>query len=435
MFPNVTVLTQDNTSITPTTQKHNVFYAGVFDRGPVLEKTTITNILDLKVTFGKYFELNKDEWMSIYNYFNYGNTSIDIIRVIGPNSLTASNLGGLKIHTEEDFDNLPKVENIICASSPGGWGNNLKIKITLNKNNIEFHTYLNNEYIETITETNTKVLNSGLTLKTDYFYAYIVDLKTLEYNLYGGITLEPNTEQISEAYEMADEEDSPYTFILANPNYVMGAVKLAESKKSIVFANFLSNSTKVVSPNLIYYEGYKTQTCPFTGKSIKVPVVGDVLGMRTYLANNEGINVSHCKRTYSLDNIIDFKVPKLKELYNSNINSLGKDKTYYYPYSEILSNGKNLTQQLIFNDLSKTCEQSARYFIFEYNDDYTRNAFKKQIQKVLNTYKDSRMISDFKITCDLSNQNSNEPNAMYLDVVYQQSGIIESTKIRLVAYN
>ena len=427
-YPKVTVQTTDNTIITPTTQKHNVFYAGVFDRGPVSEKTTIYSILDLKVTFGKYFELNQDEWMSIYNYFSYGNSSIDIMRVIGLNSLSASSIGGIKIHSENDFDNLPKVENIICASSPGGWGNNLKVKISGDSSYIIFHTYLNNEFIENHVVEKSEFIE----LKTDYFYAYLIDFKEQDYELFGGITFEPTPEQIQDAYEAADDEDTDYSFILVNSNYEYCGVSLAEKKKAIAFANH--KDTHIFSDNLIYYDGYKTQRCPFTGKSIRAPIVGDILGMRTYLSNNEGIGVSHCKRNYSLDNIIDFKIPKLEELYENYVNSLGKNSSYYYPYSEVLSNGKNFTQQLIFNTLSKDCERGARYFVFEYNDDYTRNSFKKQITSILNTYKDSRLISNFQVTCDLSNQNSSEPNAMYLDIIYQQAGIIEEIKVRITAY-
>ena len=427
-YPKVTVQTTDNTIITPTTQKYNVFYAGVFDRGPVSEKTTIHSILDLKVTFGKYFELNQDEWMSIYNYFSYGNSSIDIMRVIGLDSLSASNIGGIKIQSENDFDNLPKVENIVCASSPGGWGNNLKVKISGDSSYIIFHTYLNNEFIENHVVEKSEFIE----LKTDYFYAYLIDFKEQDYELFGGITFEPTLEQIQDAYESADDEDTDYSFILVNSNYEYCGVSLAEKKKAIAFANH--KDTHIFSDNLIYYDGYKSQRCPFTGKSIRVPIVGDILGMRTYLSNNEGIGVSHCKRNYSLDNIIDFKVPKLEELYKNYVNSLGKNSSYYYPYSEVLSNGKNFTQQLIFNTLSKDCEKGARYFVFEYNDDYTRNSFKKQITSILNTYKDSRLISNFQVTCDLSNQNSSEPNAMYLDIIYQQAGIIEEIKVRITAY-
>lgn len=427
-YPKVTVQTTDNTIITSTTQKHNVFYAGVFDRGPVSEKTTIYSILDLKITFGKYFELNQDEWMSIYNYFSYGNSSIDIMRVIGLNSLSASSIGGIKIHSENDFDNLPKVENIVCASSPGGWGNNLKVKISGDSSYIIFHTYLNNEFIENHVVEKSEFIE----LKTDYFYAYLIDFKEQDYELFGGITFEPTLEQIQDAYESADDEDTDYSFILVNSNYEYCGVSLAEKKKAIAFANH--KDTHIFSDNLIYYDGYKSQRCPFTGKSIRVPIVGDILGMRTYLSNNEGIGVSHCKRNYSLDNIIDFKIPKLEELYKNYVNSLGKNSSYYYPYSEVLSNGKNFTQQLIFNTLSKDCEKGARYFVFEYNDDYTRNSFKKQITSILNTYKDSRLISNFQVTCDLSNQNSSEPNAMYLDIIYQQAGIIEEIKVRITAY-
>ena len=428
-YPKVTVQTVDNTTITPKNQEYKVFYAGVFDRGPVSEKTTIYSILDLKATFGKYFSLNQDEWMSIYNYFNYGNPSIDIIRVVGSDSLTASNIGGLKVLSEEDFDTLPKSKNIICASSPGGWGNGLKIKIQVKNDSLEFSTYLNNEFIES--QTIEKSL--PIELKTDYFYAYLIDPQDAEYSLYGGLTTNPTTEQISNAYEEANDEDTDYSFILVNPNYEYCGVSLAEKKRAIAFANY--KNSHIFSDFLIYYDGYKSQRCPFTGKTIRVPIVGDILGMRAYLVNNEGIGVSHCRRTYSLDNIIDFKVPKLEELYKNYVNSLGKSSSYFYPYSEVLSNGKNLTQQLIFNTLSKECEQGARYFIFEYNDDYTRNSFKKQITSILNEYKDSRYISNFQVTCDLSNQNSSEPNAMYLDIVYQQAGIVEDIKIRITAYN
>lgn len=428
MFPGVIVVENDTTEIVPRTQEYKVFYAGVFDRGPVNTVETISSVLDLKYTFGKHFELNTKEWMEIYNYFNYNNTSIDITRVVGENSLTASNIGGLKIQTEKDWNELPKVETIIAASSCGGWGNVLRVEFDVSKT-LKIQTYLNNEFIET---TEVK-LNYPIEIKTDYFYAYILDIKEKTFNLSGGITFEPTAEQIQTAYEEANTEDTDYAFILANPNFINPAITLAEKKRAIAMVNYTGDM--VNSGSAIYYEGEKKQLDPFTGKSLSVPIIGDILGMRTNLLNDYGLIESHCKRSYEITDIISFRVPDLRKLYDKNINSLGRGDYSYYSNSEILSNGKNLTQTLIYNDICKSLEKAARYFVFEFNDDITRSAFRKAINSKLETYKNSRAISNYTAICELSNQNASEPNSMSIDVYIAITGIAEQVKLKFTAYN
>ncbi len=187
------------------------------------------------------------------------------------------------------------------------------------------------------------------------------------------------------------------------------------------------------SENTIYYFGEKKQSNIYSGKVIDVPVLGDIVGMRANIANTGSPGVSHCKRIYNINNVISFKVPKLKELYAKNINSLAKGEYSYFSNTEICADGDNFTNKFIHNRLCKDTGNEALNFVFEFNDDITRQSFKNKIAVICEKYKMDNLITDYKIICDISNQNSTDPNGLYLDIIYKPNNLIQEIKINLRA--
>lgn len=420
-FPKVTIKTTDETYITQNTQTYNTFYAGFFDRGPENEATSVSSILDFKVTFGKPTSENLTEWMQIYNYFAYNNSCIYLTRVIGENSTLATSKGPAK--SLESFVG-------VSAKTKGSWGNGLSVVLSESGNQTIVNVYLNNILVETTTTENP----AGL--ETEYVILNVSHKGQLDYNakisLSGGYSEPPTQQQIADAYEdFGSREDLNLSLILANPEYEYPALKLAETKNAMVFS--YSDSVKNVSDKIVYYYGTKKQKNPFNGKTIEVPITGDVLGIRSNLMNTEGIGVSHCKRSQSLLNVVAADILNLEELYNKGINSIGKMDNAYFVNSESTPTGKNATIQIILNELTKELASLSNYFVFEMNDDITRSDFRKKINARLENYKDSGYITAYQSTCDLSNQNSSEPNALYIDVAVQMPGIIETIDLRFTA--
>lgn len=401
MYPEVTVITEDESTIVTTSQEFNAFYAGHFEKGPVNELTKIQSVYDFKVTFGKPIAENYKEWFEIYNYFQYGNSCIYLVRADSNESKCAE--------WQDDKGNSIK------AKSPGIWGNRLRVVHEKNS----FIIYYNNELVE------------KFDLGYDSFYIEYEVKTDFDCTLSGGIHSYDKS-KIEEAYSIAEDDDSvDFDFILANEGYEYPAVRLAEAKSAIAF----TNKTENVSGFAICYQGTKKQKSIFDGKLYDVPIIGDAFGLRTYLACSVGYNESHCKRSYKLMNIESAPILKLRELYSNNINSIAKDNENggYYINSETMLNGHTLTTTLVLNRLKKDCAAAARAYVFEFNDEDTRSRLQKALGQICETYKSDRNISEYKIVCDTSNQSTIEPNAMYADVIIKPLGIIENVKIRLKA--
>ena len=394
MYPQVKVITEDYSTIVSQNQAINAFYAGHFERGPVGEITQISSIYDFKITFGKPTNSNQSEWFQIYNYFLYNNSSIYIVRT------------GAKESSKARWGD-------ISAKYPGEYGNSLRVVCQGN----QIHTFLSNKLVETIA--------IG---ESSYYIDYPDSITECDCKLTGGFHAEPTAQDIADAYEIGNTGDLDFDFILANSLYEAPAIQLGESKLAIAFVYNPQNT------NCICYNGTKKQKSIFTGKTIEVPILGDALGMRCNLANSEGLSESHCKRNYKLNSIESANILNLKELYAKNINSIAKDTDSggYYFYSETLGNGNTLTQELILNRLKKESSEFARYFVFEMNDELTRNEFKKKITALCQSYKDNRYITDFLVVCNETNQII-EPNSLICDISVKMAGIIEVVSIRLKA--
>lgn len=396
MFPEIKVTTEDSTTIVSQNQTYNAFYAGYFERGPVNTLTQISSIYDFKITFGKPTSLNFNEWFQIYNYFLYNNNCIYIVRASSETSKCASSDIG------------------ISAKYPGEYGNSIAVK----RDGSNLKVYLNNEPVENI-----EIGNDS------YYIDYPGTLpESFDIRLSGGIQGAPSSQDIADAYEYGDDSID-FDFILANPNYEYPAIKLAEAKQAIAFVY-----NPEFSANSICYQGAKKQRSIFDGKSYSIPILGDALGLRAYLANNTGISESHCKRSYSLTSIEGAKILNLKELYAKRINSIAKDNGYFF-FSEVLGDGSQFTSAFILNRLKKETAEGARYFVFEFNDEFTRNDLSKKLSAICEDYKSSGYIADYQIVCDDSNQSTIEPNSIYADIYVKMNGVIEQVLIKLKASN
>lgn len=408
-FPSIEIIKTDLTFIETEPDGYKALYAGNFDRGPINELFEIKSALEFKQTFGEPTVQNESDWFQIWNYFSYGNNSLYIMRISNSSSKCAS----IKISAEAG-----NLESKIIAKTPGSWGNKLTLKVT-----DKFEVYLKDAIMET------------LEFGEESDYVEIPEnLKPGIYELHGGETIEPTNADIEEGFEVLyGYGELDVELILAPSQFANPAINLARKIRAMCVVNSeFANSRE----NAIYYTGSKLQTNLYTGKKIRVPITGDILGMRMFLINSEGFGVSHCRRTLNINNVISYDIPKnSKELYAKKVNCLIKGTTTYCPNSEICADGKQLTTHLIENRLIKDAIAKSNYFVFEFNDDFTRNDFKKKIAAVCEKYLSAGLISDYLVNCDLSNQNSSEPNAIYLDLYYKPVGIAESVKISLIATN
>ena len=99
--------------------------------------------------------------------------------------------------------------------------------------------------------------------------------------------------------------------------------------------------------------------------------------------------------------------------------------------TEIMLDGSTLTNKLIEYFLIKDCSRVAYKFIFEKNDEYTRNTFKSSIINIVETYVASRCISEYRVICD--EKNNDNPVTLVCDIMYKPQHLAEFITVRVSA--
>ena len=92
------------------------------------------------------------------------------------------------------------------------------------------------------------------------------------------------------------------------------------------------------------------------------------------------------------------------ELYQNNINLLTRDNnTIYFQGERTLRKGftRDFTTRLILNKIERKCTKISKYFVFEFNDTFTREAYSSQIRQVLLSSKYDNELEDYKMICDV----------------------------------
>lgn len=503
--PSVQITKSDNLTVAYQSQKHKVFYAGYFEKGEIDTLTPVYSNADFINKFGKPSLLNMNDWLMIYNYFQYNNNEIILSRIIGEHSINASASypfiePPIRIDNINDFVSKPVISNDniirILAKTPGEWANNIVVSLFTKfelDNNVQIYKTFNAKNIVKILgidEYCLCVFQDDKLLETFVFndsninninniskYIFIIfDYK--KYKLYDGninhingniiladgneintdrpvfygsnclklrdgVSSIPSAAQINTAYEdIGNSDEVIFDFILANDISPNAAINLADKRNDCcAFVGIPKNSTPETfiktlnkSNNVIVYAGCKLQAEPFSGQKYFVSCIGDILGLRTYLINNKELSESHCKIIFSFfdTNIIDkyYTEQEIKELYDLNINVVKKGYSGIYAFSENMLLGQKLTNRIIYFNLVRDCRNVARYYLFEHNDELTRNDLKNKISQICQNYKYDNNIDDFRVICDKSN-NSNPDNNLYVDVYYKPKYIVEEIRINL----
>lgn len=473
-LPEVITTRIDNSVIPQFNQKYKTFFAGYFTRGPVEEATPVYSIVDFKEKFGKPGINNLEEWYTIYNYFEYQNDEIIISRVVSENSRNSyftfpkTDLN-MNISRLEEFGSNANALVTVVSRNPGSWSNGVKVAIFGYRevlDNVIIHlNFRAKDFVRVLAEYqkylvifhNSNVVESTLIENNDYTklnlesnYIYIENkTKTQAFygdniiNLTGGYSNPPDPSAIARTYlDLGDSKDLDVKFVIANPYSKNTAIELADIRQDCLA--FINVKTKdevlslTKSERAVVYLGEKIQTDIYTNKPVIIGFSGDIVGLRCYLSNNQGIEVSHCKPANNLLNTTKLTrvltQAEIQDLYDNNINVVKKGFSGFYPFSENTLKGTKITNELIYQEMVKVCSDMVNYYIFEQNDQFTRSDLSSRLRNILETYKARGLIQDFKVICDESNNpvNSNEIN---VSIYYKPVFLIEVVRLNLIATN
>ena len=89
----------------------------------------------------------------------------------------------------------------------------------------------------------------------------------------------------------------------------------------------------------------------------------------------------------------------------------------------------------LFNTLERAISRMAKYYVFEINDEFTRNRFKSTIEPFLRTVKANRGIYDFYVRCDATNNTPYviDNNQFIADIAIKPARTAEFLTLKFIA--
>ncbi|CAL9979312.1 tail sheath [Vibrio phage D484] len=159
---------------------------------------------------------------------------------------------------------------------------------------------------------------------------------------------------------------------------------------------------------------YKYQYDKYSDRNRWVPLAGDIAGLCAYTdqvsqpwMSPAGFNRGQIKGVNRL--ALDLRRAHRDTLYQLGINPV----VGFAGQGFVLYGDKTATQQSsafdrinvrrLFNLLKKAISDSAKYRLFELNDEFTRTSFKSEIDAYLTNIQDLGGIYDFRVVCDETN--------------------------------
>lgn len=199
-------------------------------------------------------------------------------------------------------------------------------------------------------------------------------------------------------------------FVSPEANDIVGLASV-----DTILDNIIDTRNYFGSSNYAFMDGnYKYQYDRFNDKNRWVPLNGDMAGIaaRSDFETDPWWSFAGLNRG-RLKNVIRFSfTPKLSyrdELYKNGVNPvltfpndgpvLFGDKTLQAKPSAF----DRINVRRLFIVLEKAIAKAARYLLFEFNDEFTRNQFINMVEPFLRDVQGRRGIYDFRVICDESN--------------------------------
>jgi len=177
-----------------------------------------------------------------------------------------------------------------------------------------------------------------------------------------------------------------------------------------------------------------------------IPLNGDIAGLcaRTDLTNDPwwspaGFNRGKIKNAIRL--AYNPNQAERDSLYKDNVNpvvSMKGEGILLYGDKTLLSKPSafdRINVRRLFIVLEKAIARASKYFLFEFNDDFTRTQFKAMVNPYLRDVKGRRGIYDFTVVCDESNNTAEviDRNEFIGDIYIKPARSINFIQLNFVA--
>ena len=192
--------------------------------------------------------------------------------------------------------------------------------------------------------------------------------------------------------------------------------------------------------------GWKRTYNRYTDKYIDIPLNGDVAGLCVSVDNAlgawwspAGLNRGAIRNLVKLH--FDPNKTDRDKLYKANVNPVATisgagtilygDKTFLKKPSAF----DRINVRRLFNLLERTIANSAKYMLFEFNDEFTRASFRNMVEPFLAGIKAKRGIFDYKVVCDTSNNTADvvDRNEFVGDIYIKPARSINYIQLNFIA--
>ena len=218
--------------------------------------------------------------------------------------------------------------------------------------------------------------------------------------------------------------------------------------KSQVVTNLLATKQEFTTKNSfgVMTTGYKLQYDRYNDVNRWVPGNGDDAGLCARAENQFNVWVSPAgfNRGQYIDCLqLAFNPDKNARdtLYRENINPVAtfpKDGTILYGDKTMQAKNSAFSWigiRRLFNYLRKSIVQASKYSLFEFNTQYTRQAFKDMIEPILREIKARNGVVDFYVRCDETNNTDTiiQKGEFLADIIIKPQYSIQGIRLSFTA--
>jgi hypothetical protein len=181
--------------------------------------------------------------------------------------------------------------------------------------------------------------------------------------------------------------------------------------------NYVSSTLNINSSYSSIYGQYFRYFDRFNEKERWVPTTGFVAGVmaKTDYTNNQwtapaGLNRGIISGVQGV--AVNYNQGQRDVLYDARINTIPNffgEGIVIWGQKTLLSRPSafdRINVRRLFLYMERAIEKMARYLLFEFNDDFTRNRFRSQVNPFLADIQTKRGITDYLVVCDESNNTS-----------------------------
>lgn len=250
------------------------------------------------------------------------------------------------------------------------------------------------------------------------------------------------------AGKLASERADCIAFIGARFEDVVGLKSTAVIEKLIldVTTGELNNSS-VANSFSAAFGNYKYQYDKFNDKFRWVSVAGDVAGLRADTNSklnswwaSAGIDRGQIKNAQKLafNPNLGQRDFLYKNKYNPIVSFPGLGNAIVWGQKTLQSKPSafdRINVRGLFNTLERSISRMAKYYLFEFNDVYTRNRFVATIKPFMESVKAGRGVYDFYVRCDEGNNTAQviDSNQFIADIAVKPTRVAEFITLNFIA--